>query len=88
MAHEYVFTEPIEGVHAGLPSSATRTTSSISRGVGGLCMGGYDDIRPHGRSMAFRPISRQLLAPDWRRFAEIMDGAVRCAAIGDAGITG
>ena len=43
MAHEYVFTEPIEGVHAGLPQLRDPDNLVYFREeVGGLCMGGYE----------------------------------------------
>jgi glycine cleavage system aminomethyltransferase T/glycine/D-amino acid oxidase-like deaminating enzyme len=89
MAHEYVFTEPIEGVHAGLPQLRDPDNLVYFREeVGGLCMGGYER-RPAPWSLDGIPadFNGKLLAPDWPRFAEIMDGAVRrVPAIGDAGI--
>lgn len=56
--------------------------------VGGLCMGGYER---HPALWALDGVpdnfNGRLLAPDWPRFAEIMDGAIRrVPAIGDAGI--
>ena len=43
MAHEYVVTEPIEGVHAGLPQLRDPDNLVYFREeVGGLCMGGYE----------------------------------------------
>ncbi len=56
--------------------------------VGGLCMGGYER-HPAPWSLDGIPpdFNGRLLAPDWPRFEEIMDGAVRrVPAIGDAGI--
>ncbi len=89
MAHEYVFTEPIEGVHAGLPQLRDPDNLVYFREeVGGLCMGGYERT-PAPWSLDGIPadFNGKLLAPDWPRFAEIMDGAVRrVPAIGDAGI--
>ncbi len=89
MAHEYVFTEPIEGVHPGLPQLRDPDNLVYFREeVGGLCMGGYER-HPAPWSLDGIPpdFNGKLLAPDWPRFAEIMDGAVRrVPAIGDAGI--
>ncbi len=89
MAHEYVFTEPIEGVHAGLPQLRDPDNLVYFREeVGGLCMGGYER-HPAPWSLDGVPadFNGKLLAPDWPRFAEIMDGAVRrVPVIGDAGI--
>ena len=89
MAHEYLFTEPIEGVHPGLPQLRDPDNLVYFREeVGGLCMGGYER-RPAPWSLDGVPpdFNGKLLAPDWPRFAEIMDGAVRrVPAIADAGI--
>ncbi len=89
MAHEYVFTEPIGGVHPGLPQLRDPDNLVYFREeVGGLCMGGYER-HPAPWSLDGIPpdFNGKLLAPDWPRFAEIMDGAVRrVPAIGDAGI--
>ena len=89
MAHEYLFTEPIEGVHPGLPQLRDPDNLVYFREeVGGLCMGGYER-HPAPWSLDGVPadFNGKLLAPDWPRFAEIMDGAVRrVPAIGDAGI--
>ncbi len=89
MAHEYLFTEPIVGVHPGLPQLRDPDNLVYFREeVGGLCMGGYER-HPAPWSLDGIPadFNGKLLAPDWPRFAEIMDGAVRrVPAIGDAGI--
>jgi 4-methylaminobutanoate oxidase (formaldehyde-forming) len=89
MAHEYVFTEPIEGVHAGLPQLRDPDNLVYFREeVGGLCMGGYER-HPAPWSLDGVPadFNGKLLAPDWPRFGEIMDGAIRrVPVIGDAGI--
>lgn len=89
MAHEYVFTEPIDGVHAGLPQLRDPDNLVYFREeVGGLCMGGYErHPAPWALDGVPADFNGKLLAPDWPRFAEIMDGAVRrVPAIGDAGI--
>ena len=90
MAHEYVFTEPIEGAHAGLPQLRDPDNLVYFREeVGGLCMGGYErHPAPWALDGVPADFNGKLLAPDWQRFAEIMDGAVRrVPAIGDAGIS-
>ena len=90
MAHEYVFTEPIEGVHAGLPQLRDPDNLVYFREeVGGLCMGGYErHPAPWALDGVPADFNGKLLAPDWPRFAEIMDGAVRrVPSIGDAGIS-
>jgi len=89
MAHEYLFTEPMDGVHPGLPQLRDPDNLVYFREeVGGLCMGGYER-HPAPWSLDGVPpdFNGKLLAPDWPRFAEIMDGAVRrVPAIADAGI--
>jgi 4-methylaminobutanoate oxidase (formaldehyde-forming) len=90
MAHEYVFTEPIDGVHAGLPQLRDPDNLVYFREeVGGLCMGGYErHPAPWALDGVPADFNGKLLAPDWPRFAEIMDGAVRrVPSIGDAGIS-
>ena len=89
MAHEYLFTEPMDGVHGGLPQLRDPDNLVYFREeVGGLCMGGYER-HPAPWSLDGVPpdFNGKLLAPDWPRFAEIMDGAIRrVPAIGDVGI--
>ena len=89
MAHEYLFTERIDGVSPTLPTMRDPDNLVYFREeVGGLCMGGYER-HPAPWSLDGIPadFNGKLLAPDWPRFAEIMDGAVRrVPAIGDAGI--
>ncbi|MEA2620296.1 MAG: hypothetical protein QOC97_1069 [Chloroflexota bacterium] len=89
MAHEYLFTEPIEGVHPGLPQLRDPDNLVYFREeVGGLCMGGYErHPAPWGLDGIPSDFNGKLLAPDWPRFEEIMAGAVRrVPAIADAGI--
>jgi 4-methylaminobutanoate oxidase (formaldehyde-forming) len=89
MAHEYLFTEPIEGVRPGLPQLRDPDNLVYFREeVGGLCMGGYERLpAPWSLDGIPQDFNGRLLSPDWPRFAEIMDGAVRrVPAIGDAGI--
>src|SRR5207342_1550792 len=89
MAHEYLFTEAIPGAVPTLPTMRDPDNLVYFREeVGGLCMGGYER-QPAPWSLDGVPpdFNGKLLAPDWPRFAEIMDGAVRrVPAIGDVGI--
>jgi heterotetrameric sarcosine oxidase gamma subunit len=90
MAHQYLFTEAIEGVHPGLPQLRDPDNLVYFREeVGGLCMGGYER-NPSPWSLDGVPpdFNGKLLAPDWPRFEEIMAGAVRrVPAIADAGVS-
>ncbi len=89
MAHEYLFTEPIEGVSPTIPTMRDPDNLVYYREeVGGLCMGGYER-HPAPWSLDGVPadFNGKLLAPDWPRFAEIMDGAIRrVPAMADAGV--
>jgi len=90
MAHQYLFTERIEGVHAGLPQLRDPDNLVYFREeVGGLCMGGYErHPAPWGLDGIPPDFNGKLLAPDMPRFEEIMDGAVRrVPAIADAGVS-
>ena len=80
MAHQYLFTEAIEGVHPDLPQLRDPDNLVYFREeVGGLCMGGYErNPAPWSASTAIpADFNGKLLAPDWPRFEEIMAGAVR-----------
>jgi 4-methylaminobutanoate oxidase (formaldehyde-forming) len=90
MAHQYLFTEAIEGVHPGLPQLRDPDNLVYYREeVGGLCMGGYErDPAPWALDGIPADFNGKLLAPDWPRFEEIMAGAVRrVPAIADAGVS-
>ncbi|HEX9043457.1 MAG TPA: FAD-dependent oxidoreductase [Candidatus Limnocylindrales bacterium] len=90
MAHQYLLTEPIPGVTPDLPQLRDPDNLVYFRQeTGGLCMGGYER---HPAPWALDGIppdfNHRLLEPDWPRFEEIMDGAVRrVPAIAEAGIT-
>ena len=90
MAHQYLFTEAIDGVHPGLPQLRDPDNLVYFREeVGGLCMGGYER-NPAPWSLDGIPpdFSGKLLAPDLPRFEEIMAGAVRrVPAIADARVS-
>ena len=90
MAHQYLFTEAIEGVHSGLPQLRDPDNLVYFREeVGGLCMGGYErNPAPWSLDGVPADFNGKLLAPDWPRFEEIMAGAVRrVPAIADAGVS-
>ncbi|MFL5750588.1 MAG: FAD-dependent oxidoreductase [Chloroflexota bacterium] len=90
MAHQYLFTEALDGVHAGMPQLRDPDNLVYFREeVGGLCMGGYER-QPAPWSLDGVPpdFNGKLLAPDWPRFEEIMAGAVRrVPSIADAGVS-
>ena len=90
MAHQYLFTESIDGVHAGLPQLRDPDNLVYFREeVGGLCMGGYErDPAPWSLDGVPPDFNGKLLAPDWPRFEEIMAGAIRrVPSIADAGVS-
>jgi heterotetrameric sarcosine oxidase gamma subunit len=90
MAHQYLFTEPIEGVHAGLPQLRDPDNLVYFREeVGGLCMGGYEhDPSPWGLDGIPPDFNGKLLAPDMARFEPIMEGAIRRVPVmADAGVS-
>ena len=65
MAHQYLFTEPIDGVHAGLPQLRDPDNLVYFREeVGGLCMGGYErDPAPWSLDGVPADFNGKLLAP-------------------------
>jgi 4-methylaminobutanoate oxidase (formaldehyde-forming) len=90
MAHQYLFTEAIEGVRPGLPQLRDPDNLVYFREeVGGLCMGGYERSPAPWSLDGIPPdFNGKLLAPDWQRFEEIMAGAVRrVPAIENAGVS-
>jgi 4-methylaminobutanoate oxidase (formaldehyde-forming) len=90
MAHQYLFTHAIEGVHPGLPTMRDPDNLCYFREeVGGLCMGGYErDPAPWSLDGVPADFNGRLLDPDWPRFESIMEGAIRrVPAIADAGVT-
>jgi glycine cleavage system aminomethyltransferase T/glycine/D-amino acid oxidase-like deaminating enzyme len=89
-AHQYLLTERIEGVTPELPQLRDPDNLVYFREeVGGLCMGGYErNPAPWGLDGIPADFNHRLLEPDWPRFEEIMDGAVRrVPAIAEAGVT-
>ncbi|HET7168807.1 MAG TPA: FAD-dependent oxidoreductase, partial [Candidatus Limnocylindrales bacterium] len=90
MAHQYLFTEAIDGVHPGLPQLRDPDNLVYFREeVGGLCMGGYErDPAPWGLDGIPPDFNGRLLAPDMDRFGSIMEGAIRrVPAMADARVS-
>ena len=90
MAHQYLFTNAIEGATSNLPTMRDPDRLCYFREeVGGLCMGGYErDPMPWSLDGVPPDFNHRLLDPDWPRFQSIMEGAIsRVPAIEDAGIT-
>jgi glycine cleavage system aminomethyltransferase T/glycine/D-amino acid oxidase-like deaminating enzyme len=79
MAHQYLFTEPLEGVEPTLPQLRDPDNLVYFREeVGGLCMGGYErDPDPWGLDGIPADFNGKLLAADMPRFEPIMEGAIR-----------
>ena len=89
MAHQYLVTKPIEGVHPAIPMLRDPDHLVYFREeVGGLVAGGYErSPAPWGLDGIPADFNHQLLPPDWERFAPLMEGAVhRVPAIGTAEI--
>ncbi len=88
-AHQYLVTEPIEGVTPDLPQLRDPDNLVYFRPeVRGLVMGGYER-NPDPWSLGGIPsdFNGKLLSPDWPRFEEISAGAVRrVPAMHEAGI--
>ncbi|HTK44039.1 MAG TPA: FAD-dependent oxidoreductase, partial [Patescibacteria group bacterium] len=90
MAHQYLFTNAIEGAVPTLPTMRDPDRLCYFREeVGGLCMGGYErDPMPWSLDGIPADFNHRLLEPDWPRFHSIMDGAIsRVPAIENAGVT-
>lgn len=79
MAHQYLLTKPIAGVRPDFPTLRDPDNLVYFREeVGGLCMGGYErNPAPWALDGVPADFNGKLLAPDWPRFGEIMEGAVR-----------
>jgi 4-methylaminobutanoate oxidase (formaldehyde-forming) len=89
MAHQYLFTDTIEGVHAGLPQLRDPDNLVYFReDLGGLLFGGYErDPAPWSLDGVPADFNGRLLAPDMPRFESIIEGAVkRVPAVQDAGV--
>ncbi len=89
MAHQYLFTDAIGGVHAGLPQLRDPDNLVYFReDLGGLLFGGYErDPAPWSLDGVPDDFNGRLLAPDHARFEPIAEGAVRrVPAVRDAGV--
>ena len=87
--HQYMITEPIEGVHPGLPTlrDPDRLTY-YKEEVGGLVMGGYEpDPLPWGENEVPEDFAYRLLPEDFDHFAPLVERALgRVPALQTAGI--
>ncbi len=90
MEHEYLLTEPIEGVQSNWP--VVRDTDNLvyfRPETGGLMVGGFEEHPvPWGLEGIPSDFNSRLLTPDWTRFEEIMPGALRrLPVLAETGIT-
>ena len=87
--HQYLFTEPIAGVEAGLPTlrDPDRLTY-FKEDVGGLVMGGYEpDPVPWALDGIPEGFNFSLLETDLDHFEQLMEQAlIRVPALADAGV--
>jgi len=89
MAHQYLTTKPIAGVHPRMPTLRDPDHLVYFREeVGGLVAGGYERTpTPWGLDGIPADFNHRLLPPDWERFAPLLEGAVhRVPALGSAEI--
>jgi glycine cleavage system T protein len=79
MAHLYILTKPIEGVTHSFPNLRDPDLLVYWREeVGGLVTGGYErQPATYGMNGIPRDFKYQLLAPDWDRFAPLMENSIR-----------
>lgn len=79
MAHLYLMTKPIEGVTSKFPNLRDPDLLVYWREeVGGLITGGYErQPATFGMNGIPRNFKYQLLAPDWERFAPLMENSIR-----------
>ena len=78
MAHQYLITRPIDGVRRDLPTMRDPDRLVYFREeVGGLLMGGYErHPAPWGLDGIPQDWNHRLLAPDWERFARLLENAM------------
>lgn len=89
MQHQYLVTEPIEGVKRDMPT--LRDPDGLiyfKEEVGGLVMGGYElNPKPWAQHGIPKDFSFTLLESDWDQFEPLMENAVeRVPALQSAGI--
>ena len=79
MAHQYLTTKPLDGVSAAMPTMRDPDHLVYFREeVGGLVVGGYErEPAPWALDGVPADFNHRLLAPDWDRFAPLLEGAVR-----------
>lgn len=79
MAHQFLITKAIDGVHSDLPTLRDPDLLVYFREeVGGLVVGGYErDPAPWGLDGIPQDFNHRLLAPDWKRFEPLMEGAIK-----------
>ena len=79
MAHLYILTKPIEGVTSKFPNLRDPDHLVYWREeTGGLVTGGYErQPATFGMNGIPRDFKYQLLAPDWDRFAPLMENSIR-----------
>ncbi|MFL7892297.1 MAG: FAD-dependent oxidoreductase [Anaerolineales bacterium] len=79
MAHLYIITKPIEGVGHNFPTLRDPDLLVYWREeVGGLVTGGYErDPAPFGIDGIPKDFKYELLAPDWDRFAPLMENSIK-----------
>ncbi|MGW8225772.1 MAG: GcvT family protein [Anaerolineales bacterium] len=79
MAHLYIITKPIEGVGHNFPTLRDPDLLVYWREeVGGLVTGGYErDPAPFGMDGIPKDFKYELLAPDWDRFAPLMENSIK-----------
>ena len=79
MAHLYIITKPIEGIGHDFPTLRDPDLLVYWREeVGGLVTGGYErHPEPFGLGGIPKDFKYQLLAPDWDRFAPLMENSIK-----------
>jgi 4-methylaminobutanoate oxidase (formaldehyde-forming) len=89
MSHQFLITEPMDGVRPGFPTMRDPDLLVYFREeVGGLVVGGYER-NPEAWSLNGIPadFNHRLLAPNWERFEELSAGAQRrVPALRDTGV--
>jgi glycine cleavage system T protein len=79
MSHQFLITEPIEGVRGDFPTMRDPDLLVYFREeVGGLVVGGYErNPEPWSLNGIPQDFNHKLLPPDWERFEELSKGAQR-----------
>ena len=79
MAHLYIITKPMNGVHRDFPTMRDPDLLVYYREeVGGLISGGYERLpAPWGLDGIPQDFNNRLLPPDWERFTPLMENAIK-----------